>query len=136
MTHSIIMKHPIIVTTLYSSTYQLLVTLNLYNCCSNIIQKLFCIPITFNNPLKACFSNKNITIQTHPTQVVKVHFLMKKSFQRIFKDHWCTKLITYHFFQIQRVITHQGQIFYPHTYKYLTFNKHYTLNLKKRIKNK
>ena len=35
--------------------------------------------MTFNNPLKACFSNKiYITIQTHPTQIVKVYFLMKK----------------------------------------------------------
>ena len=34
----------------------------------------FCIQINFNNPLKACFSIKeySITIQTHPTQIVKV----------------------------------------------------------------
>ena len=43
---------------------------------------LICIPITFNNPLKACFRIRNIctyiTIQAHPTQIVKVYFLMKK----------------------------------------------------------
>ena len=43
--------------------------------------KIFCIPITFNNPLKAkaSFSNKKypITFQTCPTQIVKVYFLLK-----------------------------------------------------------
>ena len=62
--------------------------------------RIFCIPITFNNPLKACFSNKTymyITIQTHPTQIVNVYFLMKFFFWRIFKDYRSKKSITYHF---------------------------------------
>ena len=35
-------------------------------------KKNICIPITFNNQLKVCFSNKKcpITIQTRPTQLV------------------------------------------------------------------
>ena len=35
--------------------------------------------MTFNNQLKACFSNKEFTIttQTRPTQIVKVYFLLK-----------------------------------------------------------
>ena len=39
----------------------------------------FCIPITFNNPLKVSFSNKKypITIQTHPTQIVKVYLVLE-----------------------------------------------------------
>ena len=42
----------------------------------------FCIPIFFNNPLKATFSNKNYTIaiQTHPTQIVEVYFSFKTGF--------------------------------------------------------
>ena len=42
-------------------------------------KKHICIQITFNNPLKVCFSNKNYTIktQTRPTQIVKVYFLLK-----------------------------------------------------------
>ena len=49
---------------------------------TQILQKIFCIPITFNNPLKVCFSNKKypITIQTRPTQIVKVYFLLKDGF--------------------------------------------------------
>ena len=41
-----------------------------------------CIPITFNNPLKSCFSNNkyHIKIQARPTQIVKVYFLLKKRF--------------------------------------------------------
>jgi hypothetical protein len=41
---------------------------------------IFCILKTFNNPLKVCFSNKKylITIQTPPTQIVEVYFLLKK----------------------------------------------------------
>ena len=36
-------------------------------------------PITFNNPLKDCFSDKKYTVttQVHPTQIVKVYFLLK-----------------------------------------------------------
>ena len=47
-----------------------------------------CTPlITFNNPIKVCFSNKKypITIQTRPTQIVKVYFLMKNRFLADFK---------------------------------------------------
>ena len=34
----------------------------------------FCSPITFNNPIKACFSNKKYTvvIQTRPTQIMNI----------------------------------------------------------------
>jgi hypothetical protein len=48
-----------------------------------IKKKYFCIPIPFNNPLKVCFSNKKypITIQTRPTQIVKV----KPGFNRFLK---------------------------------------------------
>ena len=44
------------------------------------------LPITFNNPLKACFSNKKylITILTRPTQIVKVYFLLKTQFSMEF----------------------------------------------------
>ena len=39
---------------------------------------MFCIPITLNNPLKPCFSNKYlITIQTRQTQIIKEYFLLK-----------------------------------------------------------
>ena len=40
----------------------------------------FCIPITFNNPLKVYFSGKKylITIQTHPTQIIISIFLIEK----------------------------------------------------------
>ena len=36
--------------------------------------------ITFNNPLKVCFSNKKYTIttKTRPSQIVKVYLLLKK----------------------------------------------------------
>ena len=47
----------------------------------NTVKKHLCIPITFNNLLKACFSNKkyiHITIKPRPTQIVKV-FLIEKS---------------------------------------------------------
>ena len=42
--------------------------------------KLFCIPITFNNPLKVCFSNNKYTIttQTLATKNCKSIFLIKK----------------------------------------------------------
>ena len=45
----------------------------------NYGQNVFCIPITFNNPLKVCFSNNKYTIttQTRPTQIVKVYFLLE-----------------------------------------------------------
>ena len=65
----------------------------------HLYTKFIWIPITFNNPLKALFSNKKYptTIQTHPTQIVKVYFLLKIRFRWIFKDYWCTKSIAYHF---------------------------------------
>ena len=45
-------------------------------------KKTICIPISFNNPLKACFSNKKypITIQTRQTQIVKAYFLLINCF--------------------------------------------------------
>ena len=44
------------------------------------ILKYFCIPITFNNLLKACFFNKKylIMIPTRPTQIVLSIFRIKK----------------------------------------------------------
>ena len=56
-------------------------------------------PITFNNTLKSFFLNKEypITIQTRPTQIVKVYFLLKNQLLTDFKDYWCTKSIIYHF---------------------------------------
>ena len=52
--------------------------------------------ITFNNPLKVCFSNQKyiITTQTRPTQIVKVYFLLKNRVLTVFQDYWCTNLIT------------------------------------------
>ena len=46
------------------------------------IYDIFCIPITFNNALDVCFSNKKypITIKTRQTQIVKVYFLLKNQF--------------------------------------------------------
>ena len=37
----------------------------------------FCVTITFNNPLKVCFSNKQYPITTQTPQIVKVYFLFK-----------------------------------------------------------
>ena len=43
---------------------------------------MFCIQITFNNPLKVCFSSMKypITIQPRLTQILKVYFLLKNQF--------------------------------------------------------
>ena len=43
---------------------------------------IYSILITFNNPLKTCFSNNKYlnTIQTRPTQIVKVYSLFKTGF--------------------------------------------------------
>ena len=40
---------------------------------------IFCVQICFNNPIETYFSNKKylITIQTRPTQIVKLYFLLK-----------------------------------------------------------
>ena len=48
-------------------------------------QYSFCIPINFNNLLKACFSNKKylITIQTPPTQIEMIIFLIEKLILKI-----------------------------------------------------
>ena len=48
-------------------------------CKQFIKENLICIPITFNNPFKVCFSNKKCTIttQTRLTQIIKVYFLLK-----------------------------------------------------------
>ena len=39
-------------------------------------KKPFCVPINFDNPLKACFSNKKypVTIQTRPAQILTEYF--------------------------------------------------------------
>ena len=52
-----------------------------------ISEKNICIPITFNNPLKECFLYKKylITIQTRPTQIVKVYFLLRNGFNEFLK---------------------------------------------------
>ena len=46
------------------------------------MQNIFCVPITFDNPLKVCFSNKKntITTQTRPRQIVKFYFLLNYLF--------------------------------------------------------
>ena len=45
-----------------------------------------CIPITFNNPYKAFFSNKKYILQSKRTKHVKLYFLMKKQvFSRFLK---------------------------------------------------
>ena len=65
---------------------------------------ILCIPITFNNMLKACLFNKKylITIQTRLTQIVKVYFLFKNQFLKDFQDNWCTKSINFLFkFSVQ-----------------------------------
>ena len=55
---------------------------------------VICIPITLNNPLKVCFSNKKNTITTHKrtTHVVELYFLVKNRVLTVFKDYWCTNL--------------------------------------------
>ena len=47
---------------------------------------IFRISITFNNPLKVCFSNMKylITIQTRPKPIVKSIFLFEKSISNEF----------------------------------------------------
>ena len=56
--------------------------------------KLFWIPITFNNPLKACFLNKKHLIRITPEKIVMVYFLLKNWVLTAFKYYWCTKSIT------------------------------------------
>ena len=49
---------------------------------------IVCIPITFNNPLIVCFSNKKylITIQTPPTQfIISIFLIEKMGFNRFLK---------------------------------------------------
>ena len=61
---------------------------NVHTLQSMYIANTICIPITFNYPLKASFSNKKypVTIQTQPTQIVKVYFVVKKpGFYRFLK---------------------------------------------------
>ena len=40
----------------------------------------FCLQIAFDNPLKACFSNKKylVTIKTRPTKILSSIFLIEK----------------------------------------------------------
>ena len=50
--------------------------------------QIICIPITLNNTLKVCLSNKKYTIttQSRPTQIVKVYFFIgKPGFNGFFK---------------------------------------------------
>ena len=65
---------------LYNYALNLLFTLPF---ATNTAHNNICILITFNNPLKACFSNKRylITIQICPTQIIRVYFLLKKRFK-------------------------------------------------------
>ena len=60
---------------------------------------------------KSSLSKKKypITIQTYPTQIVKVYFLLIQ----IFKDYWCTNKFA---------IRHKGLKVDPHTHKFITFN--------------
>ena len=46
--------------------------------CSSLQIKVICMLITFNNSLKACFSNEtySVTIQTRPTQIVNSIFII------------------------------------------------------------
>ena len=52
---------------------------------------LICKSIIMNNPLKASFCKKKypITIQSHPTQIFIIYFLLKTVLKRIFKDYCC-----------------------------------------------
>jgi hypothetical protein len=71
---------------------------------------MFCISITFNNPIKVYFSNKKylITIQTRSTQFIKVCFLLKKKwilklfFLKIIDD--LEYLLSYHVLLIFSVL--------------------------------
>ena len=70
--------------------------------------KTLCIPITYDNPLKAFFFSKKylITIQTD-TNCKSIYFIQDPVFYRISKNYWCTKSITYYFlfvFNAQLVI--------------------------------
>ena len=58
------------------------------------IINVFCIPITFNNPIKVCISNKKypITNQTRQTQIVKVYFVLKNRFF-VHKITFCSDLM-------------------------------------------
>ena len=64
-----------------------------------ISKNIICILITFNNPLKVCFSNKKylITIQTLPAQIVTVYFLLKTVFLTDFQNQllitFCSDLV-------------------------------------------
>ena len=66
----------------------------------NLMNKYYCIPTTFNNPLKAFFLIRNIYYNPNaPDTNCKSIFLNEKTrFQRIFKDYWYINSITYHFF--------------------------------------
>ena len=99
----------------------------------------FCMLITFNNPLKACFSNKKFMyhhanwhagvlsmIQKLPNvSLMIVYWIPGPCYTRhksksiflnekqVFKDYWCTKLITRHFFSDLAFIRYQRLDFLP-----------------------
>ena len=63
-------------------------------CCK--FTKVLCILITFNIPIKDCFSNKNALLQfIHKQHKLydDLHISWKCCFNRILKDYWCTKSI-------------------------------------------
>ena len=83
---------------------------------------LFCIPITFNNPIKAGISNKNylITIQTRTTEIVISIFL----------------IVNPVFYRFLKIIGVKNQLLFvqisstPLIHEFLTFNS--TLNQNKK----
>ena len=52
------------------------------------IKKHICKPITFNNPIKACFSNKKYTVSIQ-TQTKQIKYRNPGS--NFLKDYCCTK---------------------------------------------
>ena len=69
-------------------------------CCLTPISNyaLICIPLTFDNPIEACFLNKKYTIwiQTLTPQIGNKYIAYwKTGLSRIFSDDLFTKLITY-----------------------------------------
>ena len=71
------------IVSLFSKFYFLSTLINIIpNFLLNSKLNYICVPITCNNQLKACFTDKKyfITIQTGPTQKVKVCFLLKSRF--------------------------------------------------------
>ena len=59
-------------------------------------KKIFCISMTFNNPIEGCVFNKkySVTIQTRTHKCKQYISYLKTGFNRISKDYWCSKSIT------------------------------------------